>query len=104
MTKKKSILSISDDLSGLFSEEPTPRTTVKSDRMTIKQALATITRQMEISGNRPRTISDYSIQVNHFAMTTKLTYLDDLKAESIYDWLSRMEVSNQTKLTRLKCL
>ncbi|MFF2874750.1 hypothetical protein ACFVR2_00360 [Gottfriedia sp. NPDC057991] len=54
MTKKKSILSISDDLSGLFSENLTPRTTVDLDRMTIKQALTTITRQMEISGNRSR--------------------------------------------------
>lgn len=104
MTKKKSILSISDDLSGLFSENPTPRTTDDLDRMTIKQALTTITRQMEISGNRPRTISDYTIHANHFAETTGLTYLDELKAESIYEWLSRMDVSNQTKLTRLKCL
>ncbi|PFO10229.1 integrase [Bacillus sp. AFS076308] len=104
MTKKKSILSVSDDLSGLFSKNPTPRTTVKSDRMTVKKAHETITRQMEISGNRPRTISDYSIQVKHFAETTKLIYLDELKAESIYEWLSRMNVSNQTKLTRLKCL
>lgn len=88
----------------MFSENPTPSVTVKSDRMTIENALKTITRQMEISGNRPRTISYYSIQVNHFAETTKLTYLDDIKAESIYEWLSRMKVSNQTKLTRLKCL
>jgi site-specific recombinase XerD len=104
MTKKKSILSISEDLSSLFYENPTPSATVDLDRMTIKKSLATITRQMEISGNRPRTISDYSIQVNHFAETTRITYLDDITAESIYEWLSRMEVSNQTKLTRLKCL
>jgi integrase/recombinase XerD len=44
------------------------------------------------------------LQVNHFAETTRITYLDDITAESIYEWLSRMEVSNQTKLTRLKCL
>jgi hypothetical protein len=61
MTKKKSILSISEDLSSLFYENPTPSATVDLDRMTIKKSLATITRQMEISGNRPRTISDYSI-------------------------------------------
>ncbi|TDL77397.1 site-specific integrase [Rhodococcus qingshengii] len=104
MTKKKSFLSISDDLSGLFSEKPTPRATVNLDRMTINQALATISRQMEISGNRPRTISDYSIHVNHFTDTNRLTYLSEITAESIYEWLSRMEVSNQTKLIRLKCL
>ncbi|MFB7140958.1 tyrosine-type recombinase/integrase [Gottfriedia sp. NPDC056225] len=104
MTKKKSILSISDDLSGLFSENSKPSATVDLDRMTIKQALTTITRQMEISGNRPRTISDYTIHANHYVETTGLTYLDELTVESIYEWLSRMDVSNQTKLTRLKCL
>jgi site-specific recombinase XerD len=104
LTKKKSILTVSDDLSGLFSDNPAPSVTVKSDRMTIEQALATITRQMEISGNRPRTISDYSIHVKHFAETTGLMYLTDITADWIYEWLSRMDVSNQTKLTRLKCL
>jgi site-specific recombinase XerD len=104
LTKKKSILTVSDDLSGLFSESPAPSVTVKSDRMTIEHALATITRQMEISGNRPRTISDYTIHVKHFAEITGLIYLTDTTADWIYEWLSRMDVSNQTKLTRLKCL
>ena len=42
---------------------------------------------MEVSGNRPRTISDYSIHVNHFKNTTGLAYLSDITAERIYDWL-----------------
>jgi hypothetical protein len=86
MTKKKSILSITDDLSGLFSDNPSPSVTVKSDRMTIERALATITRQMEISGNRPRTISDYSIHVKHFAEVTGLAYLTDITADWIHEW------------------
>ncbi|NRD78466.1 site-specific integrase [Bacillus sp. BRMEA1] len=103
MSKKKSVFTITEDLSDLFIERPKAN---KSDpnRLTIEKALASITRQMEISGNRPRTISDYTIHVNHFKETTRLTYLDDITADRIYDWLSMMDVSNQTKLTRVKCL
>ncbi len=67
MSKKKSVLTITEDLSGLFNERPTERKP-EPERLTIEKALATITRQMEISGNRPRTINDYSVYVNHFAV------------------------------------
>jgi len=57
-----------------------------------------------VSGYRERTISDYQIHVNHFANTCGLQYVDEVDADSIYEWLASMNVSNQTKLTRLKCL
>jgi site-specific recombinase XerD len=107
LTKKKRILTVDDDLSSLFaskSPQPSPQTAPYSDRLTIEKALATVTRQMEISGNRPRTISDYSLHVTDFAETTGLIYVDEITAESIYLWLSLMDVSAQTKLTRVKCL
>nr|WP_272899197.1 site-specific integrase [Caldalkalibacillus salinus] len=59
---------------------------------------------MEISGNRPRTISDYNVYVNHFTDTVKVKYIDELNADHVYEWLASMDVSKQTKLTRLKCL
>ncbi|MBM7653063.1 hypothetical protein [Neobacillus cucumis] len=37
MTKKKSILPVSDDLCGLFSANSTPCATVDFDRMTLKR-------------------------------------------------------------------
>jgi len=103
MAKKKSVFTITEDLNNLFIER-SAQSKSKPEGLTIDNALMTITRQMEVSGNRPRTISDYSIHVNHFKDTTGLAYLSDITAERIYDWLSLMDVSNQTKLIRLKCL
>ncbi|MBT2658359.1 site-specific integrase [Bacillus sp. ISL-18] len=103
MAKKKSVFTVKEDLNNLFNEPSAPSKS-NSERLPIDNALTTITRQMEVSGNRPRTISDYSIYVNHFKDTTGLAYLSDITAERIYNWLSLMDVSNQTKLIRLKCL
>ncbi|MBT2660585.1 site-specific integrase [Bacillus sp. ISL-45] len=114
MTKKKAVLTVTEDLSGLFNgkSERFGGKVKKAkllkegdkDRLTIEKALATVTRQMEISGNRPRTISDYNIYVMHFIGTVRTTYVDELNADHIYEWLAIMDVSKQTKLTRLKCL
>lgn len=98
MTKKKEIYSIKEDLNeiknNIFRKVPE----------TINEALSTVIRQMEISGNRPRTIRDYELHVNNFIKCTGVKRIDDIDASYIYYWLSEMEVSNQTKLTRLKCL
>ncbi|MFD2213745.1 tyrosine-type recombinase/integrase [Metabacillus endolithicus] len=118
MTKKKAILTITEDLNGLFMGESESTTQLVNkvsrsrerntdrltDHITIEKALATISRQMEISGNRPRTISDYNVYVKHFAETVKKKYLEELNADHVYQWLASMDVSKQTKLTRLKCL
>ncbi|MEH7521664.1 tyrosine-type recombinase/integrase [Bacillus sp. JJ1503] len=101
--KRKGLLVINDDLSDLLIERPSHREAIP-DRLSIEKALATIVRQMEISGNRPRTISDYSTYVSHFIESTGLTYMDEITSDSIYQWLSLMDVSAQTKLTRVKCL
>ncbi|XYR61553.1 hypothetical protein ACS4RT_07460 [Bacillus amyloliquefaciens] len=57
-----------------------------------------------MSGNRSRTISDYVHHVEHFQSVTHLKFVEDINAKEIYRWLDSMNVSNQTKLTRLKCL
>ncbi|MGG4166829.1 site-specific integrase [Rossellomorea vietnamensis] len=113
MTKKKSILTVSEDFSDLFSDGKLPDRSPKKkvsaaalngNRITLEQAIATITRQMTISGNRPRTISDYNVYVKQFAESMLITYVDDITSDTLYEWLSNMNVSAQTKLTRLKCL
>ena len=113
MTKKKLILSVDDDLTGIFSGATIPKETVAGPNYTshqqaedvpIERALAIITQQMQLSGYRERTISDYNLHVTHFAEITRLQNVNEITAESIYEWLASMNVGNQTKLTRLKCL
>lgn len=110
MTKKKAVLTVTEDLSNIFDRpaqgraEPKCRAKTVNDRLTIEKALATVMRQMEISGNRQRTIDDYRTYVNHFASRTGLVYMDEITADKIYEWLAGMDVVPQTKLTRLKCL
>lgn len=59
---------------------------------------------MKATGLRERTINDHYLHVKHFMKITDTQYLEELKVNHIYEWLSSMNVSNQTKLTCLKCL
>lgn len=114
MTKRKGLFDVDVDVKGLLegltgasstaSGTKIKRSEVLSDSMLIYDALETITKQMKVSGNRSRTISDYVRYVQHFQSVTKIQYVGDISAETIYSWLDSMNVSNQTKLTRLKCL
>ncbi|MCH4827824.1 tyrosine-type recombinase/integrase [Planococcus halocryophilus] len=102
MTKKNSAFTVQGDLNGMFAkkqEEPK-----KSGGVPLLKALEVVTRNMKTTGYRPRTISDYTLHVKHFAEITGAETLEELEASHIYDWLASMNVSNQTKLTRLKCL
>ena len=54
--------------------------------------------------NAPFRITIYNLHVNHFCKITSSVYLSDITTNEIYDWLNSMEVSNVTKLIRLKCL
>ncbi|WP_078548696.1 tyrosine-type recombinase/integrase [Litchfieldia alkalitelluris] len=104
MPKKKQIFTVTDELNDIFSPAQPIKEKVDTTRLTISQALDTVSRQMEISGNRPRTIGDYNIHVNYFVKLTGLTYLDEINADRIYEYLAKQNVSNQSKLTRLKCI
>ncbi|AOC91968.1 hypothetical protein BARD7_02501 [Bacillus amyloliquefaciens] len=46
--------------------------------------LETITRQMKVSGNRSRTISDYVPQVEHFQSVTNVNHIRDITADTVY--------------------
>ncbi|MGY8620197.1 tyrosine-type recombinase/integrase [Bacillus safensis] len=117
MTKRKGLFDVDVDLRGLLEDLPSssPNTLkLKSnviqnakhttELILIAKALEIITRQMKVSGNRSRTISDYVLHVEHFQSVTHLKFVEDINAKAIYSWLDSMNVSNQTKLTRLKCL
>jgi integrase/recombinase XerD len=108
MSKRKSSLHVQadfSDLSNLFNVHQTPRKTYdNASQLTIHKALTSILRQMRASGLRERTMDDYELHVSHFAKVTGIQSLEEINADHIYHWLSAMNVSNQTKLTRLKCL
>lgn len=76
----------------------------KGDRLEIDVALNTILKQMEVSGNRQRTIDDYKYYFDDFTDKTNITYVDEISNNDIYIWLDNMNVSQQTKYTRLKQL
>jgi integrase/recombinase XerD len=114
VTKRKGLLDVELDVRQLLEGKSINRSTasksvfepssVLSGSILISNALDIITRQMKVSGNRSRTISDYIHHVEHFQAITKVKSVSDITADSIYRWLDSMNVSNQTKLTRLKCL
>lgn len=74
------------------------------ERSTALDALEFIIKQMRASGLRERTIEDYQMHVKSFIETTDITSINDVTSAHIYEWLGKMEVSNSTKLIRLKCL
>jgi len=105
VSKRKATLHVKTDLSDIFNGQPnSPRNNHENNTFTLQKALTIVLRQMEASGLRERTMSDYEIYVKHFAEVTGATSLEEINADHIYEWLSSMDVSNQTKLTRLKCL
>lgn len=113
MTKRKGIFDVNVDVRKILEGRSTTskeapqaikQTKVLSGSILISDALDVITRQMKVSGNRIRTINDYVIHVEHFKSVTNVQLVTDITADTIYNWLNSMNVSNQTKLTRLKCL
>ncbi|MEK4627331.1 site-specific integrase [Solibacillus sp. FSL R7-0682] len=76
----------------------------KRDSLTLQQALKTVYRQMEISGNRPRTIESYAFAWNEFIKVTGVKYVEDIDTDMVYDYLNEIDVSKATKLVRLKSL
>ena len=72
--------------------------------MSIEKALTILNRQMKVSGLMERTIKDYNLYIKQFCLITGVIYLSDITLEKIYDWLDSMNVSNTSKLIKLKSL
>ncbi|WP_079516581.1 tyrosine-type recombinase/integrase [Rossellomorea marisflavi] len=108
MVKRKASLHVKTDLSNIFNNDTSPvftsPVTAGPSVRTLGKALETVLSQMEAQGMRPRTIDDYNMHVCHFMKIVGDKELDTVTVDDIYEWLSSMDVSNQTKLTRLKCL
>lgn len=103
MTKSKGIINLDFDVGKIIENEK--RTDDKKTHgITIDQALQIIINQMEISGYRDRTISDYKYMVNRLKKDTGVVYLSDITIATLYNWLGQMDVKNETKLIRLKCI
>lgn len=100
LTKRSGVFDVQVDVRSLLNPANQP----KKDLLTIETALETVSKQMQVSGYRKRTISDYQLHVNHFANVNRIEYVSEINSDTIYNWLDSMKVSNQTKLTRLKCL
>lgn len=95
---------------GVFAvEQPFEQITLKNtgnkrDALAIDDALRVVFRQMEIGGSRPRTIESYEYVFNDFTKRTNLRYVDEIDANSIYDYLNELNVASTTKLLRLKSI
>ncbi|MDR7248953.1 hypothetical protein AB0R87_12975 [Bacillus pumilus] len=76
----------------------------KKNGRDLDNVLDIIIQQMKVSGYRGRTITDYIRYMTQFRKITNVEYLEEITTDTIYLWLDSMQVSNQTKLTRLKCL
>lgn len=114
MTKRKGVLDVKVDVRKLIEELPDVCSTDSKEEAALPEkipqttsiftALDVITRQMRVSGYRDRTINDYFHHVKHFQTVTGIQNVSEITSNTIYQWLDSMYVSNQTKLTRLKCL
>lgn len=122
MTKKKGIFEVGADINllkqGIGSGAETmlsgqskssgassaKTTVVKEDGRDLDNVIEIIIQQMKVSGYRERTITDYLNYMAQFRKATNVKYLEEITTDTIYSWLNLMDVSNQTKLTRLKCL
>lgn len=90
MTKRKGLFDVKVDVRSLLEDLPVStsidsisKPTVEypghyDDTILISQALDVITRQMKVSGNRSRTISDYVLHVEHFQSVTNVQYVEIL--------------------------
>ncbi|MCE7793442.1 tyrosine-type recombinase/integrase [Salipaludibacillus sp. CUR1] len=118
MTKKKGIFEVDADLSFFkdegkgteVQEKSSVKTNTKTDSSSketgrgLDSVMEIIIQQMRVSGYRERTITDYIRYMAQFREITNVNNLEEITTDTIYLWLDSMQVSNQTKLTRLKCL
>lgn len=57
---------------------------------------------MKVAGNRPRTIESYEYIFKQFVQMNGIEYVEQINIDSIYNYLGSLDVSQRTKLIRLK--
>lgn len=68
----------------------------------ISYCLKTVYKQMELAGNRPRTISSYDYIFKQFCSANNIVFAEEITADSIFNYLESLDVSIRTKKIRLK--
>ena len=76
----------------------------RRDCLKLEVALDTVFQQMNVSGNRQRTIESYKYIFEQFISVNQLQYVEDITIDSIYHYLDSLDVKQTTKLIRLKSL
>ncbi|EIF14156.1 hypothetical protein ABEP71_11320 [Bacillus velezensis] len=89
MTKRKGLFDVVIDVRGLLEKKPSSNSTPlntknnlnqyaehTAESILISKVLATVTRQMKVSGNRSRTIDDNVRHVEHFQNITRIQYIE----------------------------
>ncbi|TAA71936.1 tyrosine-type recombinase/integrase [Planococcus salinarum] len=95
---------------GMFAAnmETVRRSTKVDDKdkegMQIVDALEIVFQQMQVAGNRERTIESYRYIFKQFVEYNELKYVEDITIDTIYNYLSSLQVTQQTKLIRLKSI
>lgn len=97
--RKHGIFAVSSEAVEMIQVEEAQQ---KSKGKPIAEALNTVFNQMEVAGNRPRTIESYSYIFNQFVEMNNLEYVEEINIGSIYNYLGSLDVSQRTKLIRLK--
>ena len=97
--RKHGIFAVGNDAVEMMQAQDTQ---VKRKSKTINEALEIIFNQMRIAGNRPRTIDSYKYIFNQFVEVNSIEYIEEINIDSIYNYLGSIDVSQSTKLIRLK--
>ncbi|WP_249660883.1 tyrosine-type recombinase/integrase [Lysinibacillus fusiformis] len=98
--RKHGIFAVSGDMVVM----PTKKRDERKDALTLEAALKIVFQQMQIAGNRPRTIDSYSYIFEQFASLCRIEYVEDINLDKLYHYLDVLEVTPATKLIRLKSI
>ncbi|EKU42067.1 site-specific tyrosine recombinase XerD [Lysinibacillus fusiformis ZB2] len=98
--RKHGIFAVSNEAVEMIQVEEVQQQKVKGKP--IVEALETIFNQMRVAGNRPRTIESYTYIFNQFVEVNNIEYVEEINIDSIYNYLGSLDVSQRTKLIRLK--
>lgn len=70
----------------------------------ISYGMEVVFRQMQIAGNRPRTIQSYDYIFKQFVKFNELVFIEEINSDCIYNYLDNLNVKVQTKKIRLKTI
>ena len=99
-SRKHGVFSVSSEVAVASSKVSERR----RDCLNLEIALDTVFQQMNVSGNRQRTIESYKYIFEQFISVNQLQYVEDITVDSIYHYLDSLDVKQTTKLIRLKSI